>query len=70
MTYFGTCEKCNEPVTTTPAYPVEGWEVARDQGGANHIRNRRRLPGRVRHASCLPDEKIHANQGSLLDAAR
>jgi hypothetical protein len=68
-TFFGTCEACGKPVTDAegrPAYPVEGWEVGRDGGGANAIRNRRRLPGRVRHEVCLPNLKVNENQESLL----
>lgn len=57
MEHYGVCEKCRQPVTSQsgpPAWPVHGWEVQREQGGANHIRDRQRIPGRVRHAHCLP----------------
>lgn len=63
---YGTCERCGEPVTTSPAFPVVGWEVVREQGGANHIRNRVRLPDRVRHVACLPAASVHEDQGVLL----
>jgi hypothetical protein len=56
--FYGTCEKCGQPVTSErdrPAYPVQGWEVQREEGGANAIRNRQRIPGRVRHETCLPN---------------
>jgi hypothetical protein len=58
MTYYGTCERCGEPVEApqTPAYPITGWEVGRSGGGANAIRNRERIPDRVRHMTCLPDK--------------
>ena len=57
MTLYGVCEKCGEPVRSPqqPAFPITGWEVLRDGGGANAIRNRERIPGRVRHVTCLPD---------------
>lgn len=73
MTYIGRCEECGQPVITgsgqshrEPAYPVTGWEVARKAGGANHIRNRERVPGRVRHVGCLPDPNINDDQETLL----
>jgi hypothetical protein len=67
MTLYGTCEKCGEKVETPqqPAFPVTGWEVVRSGGGANAIRDRKRIPGRVRHVTCLPDGNSE-DQGSLL----
>jgi hypothetical protein len=71
MTYFGTCEACSEPVVgfsgseRGPAFPVEGWEVPREQGGTNHVRNRRRVPGRVRHVGCLPGDDAAQEQMAL-----
>ncbi|HEY2570187.1 MAG TPA: hypothetical protein VGI27_01875 [Solirubrobacteraceae bacterium] len=55
MTY-GICEKCGRPVRAPeqPAFPVTGWELLRDGGGANAIRLRERIPDRVRHVTCLP----------------
>jgi len=54
---YGTCEKCGQPVESpqTPAFPVTGWEVLRSAGGANAIRDRQRIPNRVRHEVCLPN---------------
>lgn len=75
MTYYGVCEECHHPVDSTavdvtkrrPAFPITGFEVPREQGGTNHVRNRVRIPGRVRHAdTCLPAEDPRAGQGSLL----
>lgn len=73
MTHYGVCEKCHQPVIDgsgqkhrEPAFPVTGWEVPRDQGGTNHVRNRDRIAGRVRHVGCLPDPKISELQESLL----
>jgi hypothetical protein len=70
MTYFGVCEKCGQPVESpqVPAYPVTGWEVGRSGGGANAIRNRRRVPDRVRHATCIPTarEREDDRQGAML----
>lgn len=69
MTYYGTCEVCRRPVQSphTPAYPVTGYEVLRSQGGANAIRNRQRVPGKVLHETCVPRASdAPAEQGSLL----
>lgn len=65
---LGICEKCGEPVRDrhTAAYPVTGWEVLRDQGGANAIKNRERVPGRIRHVRCIPDPRINEAQEALL----
>jgi hypothetical protein len=56
MTVYGLCEKCGLVVESpqTPAYPIRGWEVGRTGGGANAIKNRERIPGRVRHNTCIP----------------
>lgn len=70
MTNFGVCEHCGKPVTSlaghVPAYPVTGWEVHREAGGTNHVRCRERVPNRVRHEHCLPDQPGGQNQESLL----
>lgn len=66
MTHFGICEKCGQPVTSSPAYPVTGWEISRGQGGANMIKNRERIPDRVRHAHHVPDPKVNEDQESML----
>ena len=57
MTLYGVCEVCGLPVQSPeqPAFPITGWEVLRSGGGANAIRLRERIPGRVRHVTCLPD---------------
>lgn len=71
--HYGVCEKCHQPVISGsgqkhrgPAFPVTGWEVPREQGGANHIRNRERVPNRVRHVGCLPDLAVNELQAALL----
>jgi hypothetical protein len=72
MTYYGVCEACHHAVDTNaedprhrrPAFPITGFEVPREGGGTNHIRNRERVPNRVRHEACLSAEP--AEQGSLL----
>jgi hypothetical protein len=72
MTYYGVCEVCHFPVQSDaedqrhrrPAFPITGFEVPREGGGTNHIRNRERIPNRVRHVACLAAEPVE--QGSLL----
>lgn len=51
----GTCEFCGSEVTRLQqaAWPVSGWEIERDAGGANHIAGKQRLPNRIAHARCL-----------------
>jgi hypothetical protein len=68
MTYFGVCQVCNQAVTSpqTPAFRVQGFEVPREQGGTNHIRNRERVPNMVWHEACLPSERVSGEQGRLL----
>ena len=70
MTFYGICEACNNPVQDpeTPAFPVTGWEVLRAGGGANAIRERQRIPNRVRHAvdDCLKKKPGEGQQESLL----
>jgi hypothetical protein len=67
MTFYGMCEKCQQPVQSpqTPAFPITGFEVPRAQGGQNHVRNRQRVPGQVWHEVCLPRERIAAEQESM-----
>lgn len=63
----GRCEHCGEAVRdTAAAYPITGWEVPRAQGGTNHVRERERVPNRVRHEGCLPSRVRQRAQGSLL----
>lgn len=56
MTQYGTCVYCHTLVQSpqTPAFEVRGWEYLRAGGGANAIRERTRIDGRIAHASCLP----------------
>lgn len=51
----GVCEFCQELVLhyQHAAYPVAGWEVERDQGGANQITGKVREDGRIAHKRCL-----------------
>lgn len=67
MTFYGICQKCFKPVTSErdrPAFPIVGYEVLRDGGGANAIRNRKRTGG-VWHETCLPREDPHENQEAM-----
>lgn len=66
MPPLGVCEKCGQPVTkANAAYPVTGWEVLREDGGANAIRNRERIGNRIRHAHCIPDLRVNEAQEAL-----
>lgn len=66
MPPLGVCEKCGRPVDkTSAAFPVTGWEVLRDGGGANAIRNRERVPGRIRHINCIPDPRVNEEQEAM-----
>lgn len=66
MPPLGKCEQCGRTVTKhNAAFPVTGWEVLRDGGGANAIRNRERLPNRVRHIECLPKEGVIEGQEAM-----
>ena len=73
MAFVGNCEKCGEPVDSNAinaqkvaAYPVTGWEISRSGGGANQIKDRQRVPNRVRHAGCVPAPGEIEGQESLL----
>ena len=72
MTFYGTCEHCLTPVTGKPetpdgpAFPVQGWEILRDGGGANQIHGRERVSGIVRHIRCLPKNVQDDAQGRLI----
>ena len=35
------------------AFPIVGWEIKRNQGGANQIVGRKRLPDRIAHPKCV-----------------
>ena len=47
----GICRKCGETIHSNEraAYAVQGYEVERDAGGQNHVRERRRMDGWVWH---------------------
>ena len=65
MSYGGQCEVCKETVRTSEAaYPVTGWEVVRDGGGANRILGRERVPGRIAHWWCA-EEKVRRDRFGL-----
>jgi hypothetical protein len=51
----GRCAFCGEEVQAynQAAYPVRGWEIERQQGGANHILLRQRVPNIIAHAFCV-----------------
>lgn len=72
MTHYGTCDHCAQPVTGRPgtqdgpAFPVQGWEILREEGGANQIHGRERVPGYVRHVRCLPSRVLESAQERLL----
>lgn len=61
------CQKCNQPVESpqVPAFRVQGFEVPREQGGANHIVNRERIPNQVWHRYCIPTPRENADQMTL-----
>lgn len=64
----GPCEHCGQQVRSDEAaYPITGWEVARSAGGANAIRERERVPNRVRHERCLPARVQERAQQQLVD---
>jgi hypothetical protein len=72
VTFYGTCDYCFDPVNGKPgtddgpAFPVTGWEILREEGGANQIHGRERIPGGVRHVKCLPTKVQEEAQGRLL----
>jgi hypothetical protein len=51
----GRCEFCGALVHEheKAAFRIRGWEVERDQGGANRILGRERQPNRIVHARCV-----------------
>lgn len=63
----GTCEVCGRPVLAyqKAAYPVSGWEIERDKGGANRILGRKRTPDRVAHAVCIEERYKRGDQKGL-----
>ena len=66
--YRGLCEFCGRPVTDleVAAFRVRGWEIERDQGGANTIAGRERQPNRIAHATCVRHFLEHGLQEALL----
>lgn len=64
--YWGRCKVCADEVWTprdTPAFPVAGWEVLRDGGGANKILGRTRVEGVVAHDRCVEREVDRERSG-------
>jgi hypothetical protein len=55
MPIRGVCEFCNRDVLTSDrgAFRVRGWEIERDQGGANYIAGKERQANRIVHARCV-----------------
>jgi hypothetical protein len=53
----GICGHCHKPVTEQDiaAWPVTGFEVQREGGGANRILGRERVPDAIFHAQCIED---------------
>ena len=69
MSVEGRCLHCGELVKRhQAAWKVEGVEVARDGGGANQIKDRRRIPNMVWHQTLARpcyDEWLKAHRGQL-----
>ena len=65
MKVFGTCEICGKTVTdlTSRAYRVRGWEIVRQQGGANKITGKVREPERIAHGRCAEDDAKKERRG-------
>lgn len=65
MAAKGQCMICGYDVKAheMAAYPVTGWELERMQGGANHIAERERVPGRVAHVACYQSEQRQRKLG-------
>lgn len=61
----GACHFCGEQVTTThkAAWPISGWELEREGGGANRILGRTREPDVIAHATCA---ESHFRRGDQL----
>ncbi len=73
MSYGGECAFGDGPVSAEDAaYKVTGIEFTRDQGGANMIHDRERVPDWIAHKSCaeryLSDKKrgIAVGQATLI----
>jgi hypothetical protein len=64
--FIGYCERCGTAVAEDQAaYPVTGWEARRTAGGANAILDRRRVPGKVAHESCVRDHARRRRAGHV-----
>lgn len=52
--FRGVCEFCGKDVGEKhrAAFRVRGWELERQQGGANQIVGKERQPNRIAHATC------------------
>lgn len=64
----GRCAFCHADVTEQQpaAFPVQGWEIERGQGGANRILNRTRVPGYIAHKACAESYVKRGRQGALV----
>lgn len=65
----GECEICGEKVETwhTAAFPVTGWELERGGGGgANQIKERKRVPDRIAHAACL-EQRVNRQKHGVIE---
>lgn len=63
----GVCEFCGSEVTRLQqaAWPVSGWEIERDQGGANRIAGKKRIPNVIAHARCLESHLRRGHQEQM-----
>jgi hypothetical protein len=68
MIQRGVCEFCKRGVfpNEKAAFRVRGWEIERDQGGANSIVGRERQPDRIVHALCVKQHERLGAQESML----
>lgn len=59
----GKCHFCLQDVLESQqaAYPIRGWELEREQGGANRILGREREPNVIAHATCA---EVHVKRGA------
>jgi hypothetical protein len=61
----GTCTFCGRGVANieSAAYPVTGWEIEREGGGANRIADRVRVPDVIAHSTCLESDLARKRRG-------
>ncbi len=65
MSYGGPCVYCGDAVEAeNAAYRVAGLEFTRDQGGANVIHDRQRVPDWIAHKSCA-EEALRKKQRGI-----